>query len=187
MNIEEIYLELKIRRDSLVKENTQLRDQLCEITKYTSDCDRLNRLYGRTFSRGGYFGRMRNLPDFEEQWKKTSFWQYHNDISRYGFEPLDILDRKLKEFRNRSGNILNDFTCKIVAYCDMAIWSPKGAILHLTDPFGEKEIINSNINKENMDEYIGILICLSCQATAGTDNLAVINVEKLPYTMYEKL
>ena len=187
MDTKKLYLELKNKRDNLKKENTKLKDDLSEMLKYTTDCDRIDRLYGKTYSRGGYFGRIKNLPDFTEQWKETSFWKYHDDIMRYCPQPLDIIEKKLLEFRSQTNNIFHNFTCKIVAYCDMAIWTPKGCLFRILDPFAKKEIIVPNIQSETMNQYIGRIIYLSCAEKPGAKTLQVHKIEILPYNLYEKL
>ena len=51
---------LEKRRDALVKENTNIKEDLYELIKYSAECDRIEKIYGKANSRGGNFGRIRN-------------------------------------------------------------------------------------------------------------------------------
>ena len=186
--MDKTYIELKEQHDILQEENNTLKQQMVEMNKYTTECDIMERLYGKTYSRGGYFGRMRKLPDFDEKWKNTSFWKYHNDLSRYCFHPMDIVGKQLMEFRQQVDNSAKSFSCKVMAYCEMAMCISSGYLLCVYDPFIKKEIILLNIQPpEPIEQYVGKILYLSCIEMKGTKTLQAERIEKLPYNLYSIL
>lgn len=179
-------LRLEKKLESLKTSNELIKKEIDEVKAYTEECDALEKIYGKKRPRGSFFGKMRNLPDFSCKWSKTVFWKYHNELDRFSFLTSEQLDKSLSAFRNQDG-FATYFMCHIVMYCEMAIPTAKGLLLHLIDPFGERNLIVTISNPSVISKYVGRLLRMKCMEKPKTNNFQVIDIEILPYTLYRQL
>lgn len=176
---------LEERIAELKKSNEFMQNELDDIKAYTEECDSLEKIYGRLRPRGSYFGKMRNLADFKEKWCETVFWKYHNELDRLGFLTSDQMGHALIEYRDY--DVFGYFMCNTVMYCEIAVPTPKGVLLHLIDPFGASDMITSIISPALISKYVGRLLRIKCMKKTEVSALQIIEIEILPYTLSKKL
>lgn len=171
----------------LQEENDILRVELEELKNYIYECDMLDKIYGKTILHGSYFGKMRNLSNFKDYWNQTVFWKYHQEIDNYKFITLDQIENIFNNPVNLFTNVKEFVTCNIMAYCEMAMPTYEGVLLHMVDPFGERNMFTSVKSSEDINKYVGKLLYLTCIENPNTNILQVMDVNMMPYTLYEKL
>ena len=183
---------LEEQKEGLLKNNNELRTKINEIEELTKEFDELweteiKQWNGHAGSRGGQYGIMRNLKDFE-QWKETVFWKYREELNF----PNTWTLKRLPERELVGNDIIRpewkwNFDFNICAYCDMVLPTSQGPIVHIKDPFGEYTLPPAkNISNEVAQELIDSLILASCIMRYYQKDYEVLGFKKLPYTMYNR-
>lgn len=172
--------ELEKHKESLYKENMIVKEKLIELQEYISENDCAERIYGKDSVRGGIWGRIRNLSNFDEYWRKTVFWKYRQILDLERHIPLDLIEKEFSEGKTVPSH---NVRLSIIAYCEMAIQNNNKAFLYLTDPFSEKIIVTS-INDSHY--YVGSLVHVAAMRNYIDGTLRIMEINKLPYTLFEK-
>lgn len=186
MNINK-YNILEEKKKALLEERKKLWEKIEEITTFTSECDMLEKEYGIDCERGSYFGRMRNLVDFEEKWHDTVFWKYHNDLDEYSFIPLDYIEKRDYYFSNIEKTEMQQYAFNILAYCEFAIHAAEGFVLHLIDPFANYDLLVKGVDSTIIQRCLDRIVFINCLSDSLEGMPKVIAMRPLLYSLIEKL
>lgn len=183
-------IELEAKKEQLEKENAVLKERIAETREYTAWYDETWKnsfdSIGYADRRGGSYGAIKNLPDFEK-WEQTSFWKYRKELNRKGntLKNRECADKWYREFSLLCQK--NERRLLLCAYCDMVLPTSNGPIIHVMDPYGEYTFPPSkSISNSEANSMVGFIINFTCLSKVWQKDYEIIDYKKMPYTLYEK-
>ncbi len=181
--------ELEKKRDILQEENAALISELREKKEDSQINDDIAKIYGKTGMRGGIYGNIKNLPNYNEYWKKTVFNTKRVLLETMKFSTLDMIPMLNKGcYNNPFCAPDKDLKANILGYCDMIIPSKNGPILHLIDPYTDYTLPPlKKITFEEATMYSGRLIKVTMLFNYFKKHPNPIGITLLPFTLTEEV